>query len=395
MPRPTNILRVGLRVALVTLALSCKGKLEDATPATPATTAKLVTFNAAQVEHGGVKWAAVAATTEASMLEVPGQIVPNEDRMARLGAPARGRVLRVNVVLGDRVSAGQPLVTIQSPEASAARADYDKAVADLASSIASAKYARAARERAERLLVAKAIARQDVERAQADDDLARSALTRTEAEVEGERSNMAQLGVTTTGGAMVVSSPLAGVVLSREAVPGAVVEAGAPLVSIADPSSLVLDMHVPDRAAPGLVVGARVRFVVPAFPLDTFEARIRSIGSALEDSTRTLPIRATVASTKGRLRAAMFATAWIDAGDRRPVLSLPEGAIQMLDEKPVAFVAIPDGKGGATFERRDVQVGTTAAGRTQVVRGIKPGELVVSAGAFAVKSEFSRSKMAE
>ena len=70
-------------------------------------------------------------------------------------------------------------------------------------------------------------------------------------------------------------------------------------------------------------------------------------------------------------------------------------AVQLLDNRPVVFVARPDGKGGATFERRDVDTSASTGGQAQVVGGISPGEVVVVAGAFAVKSEFARAKMAQ
>ncbi len=387
--------RTGLGLSVIGSCLfsACKNDTKEAAADKPAA-ANAVSFNAAQVEHGGIKWEAVGSAVGASMLEVPAQVVPSEDRIARLGAPLRGRVVRVDVLIGQRVTSGQPLVTIQSQDAAAARADYDKAVAELASRRAAATYARTARERAERLLAAKAIARQDVERALADDELARAQLAQAEAEVERARSTISQLGVGSNGMA-VVSATLTGVVLSRDAVPGTVVEAGTPLVSITDPTSLDLDMNVPDRAASGLVIGARVRFAVPAFPSDTFEARVKSIGSALEESTRTLLMRAAVVSTKGKLRPAMFATAWVEGGDRRSMVTVPDGAVQLLDERPVAFVAIPDGKGGARFDKRELRVGATTSGRTQVLQGLSAGDVVVTTGAFAVKSEFSRSKMAK
>ncbi len=382
-------------VATVAWLASCGGNKQEAAAVSAAADPNVVSFSAAQVQHGGVRWEPVAASSGASVLEVPGQIVPNEDRTARLGAPGRGRVVRVHVQPGQRVTIGQQLVTLQSAEASAARADYDKAVAELDSRRAAATYARTARERAERLLTAKAISRQELERSQADDELARSSLAQAQAELQRARAAMQQMSVSAADGSTIVVAPLAGVVLSRDAVPGAVVEAGAPLVSVTDPSSLWLEVSVPDRAASGLITGARVRFVVPAFVGDTFEARVQSVGGALDPSTRTLPVRALVGNSAGRLRSAMFATAWIEGGERRATVSVPEDAVQMLDERPVVFIAVPDGKGGARFERRNVQLGGTVAGRAQLLQGVSAGDVVVTAGAFAVKSEFARSKMAK
>ena len=91
----------------------------------------------------------------------------------------------------------------------------------------------------------------------------------------------------------------------------------------------------------------------------------------------------------------MFATTWIESSERRQAVLVPESAVQLLDNRPVVFVARPDGTGGARFERRDVEVGATIGGQTQVLKGLMAGDTVVVEGAFAVKSEFARSKMAE
>jgi multidrug efflux pump subunit AcrA (membrane-fusion protein) len=92
-------------------------------------------------------------------LEVPGHLAAQEDRRARLGAPVEGRVLEARVRIEDRVTRRRPLVTLHSREASAAKAEFDKGTAALGSQRAQAAYARAARERAERLLAIKAAAK--------------------------------------------------------------------------------------------------------------------------------------------------------------------------------------------------------------------------------------------
>ena len=74
-------------------------------------------------------------------------------------------------------------------------------------------------------------------------------------------------------------------------------------------------------------------------------------------------------------------------------MSVPDGAMQLLDERPVVFVAIPDADGGARFERRDVEVGARSQADVQILRGLSPGDIVVIDGAFAVKAAFARSKM--
>jgi len=382
-------------VAVIAVLGGCSGGTPEPSqpPTTPPTDA--VELTAEQVATGGIRWAPVEVVDAAGVVEAPGQIVPNEDRTARLGAPAQGRVVAVHVSLGERVARGEPLVTLQSREAGAILADFRKALAEVESRRTAASFARIAKERADRLLAIQAISVQDAERARTEDEFAQAALAQAEAEAERARLAMEELGVDPASGRMVIRSPISGIVLSRDVAPGVVAEAGAPLVAVTDPSRLWLDVSVPDRVASSLALGSPVRFVVPAFPADTFEAKIEAIGGALDAATRLLPVRAVVDNADGRLRPAMFATVWVESGERRETVVVSEDAVQFLDGRPVVFVARADGVGGARFERREVEIGATVGGRTQIVRGIAPGDSVVVAGAFAVKSEFSRAKLVE
>jgi len=353
-----------------------------------------VAFTAAQVQHGKVRWEPVAMGTAAGTVTLPGQVVPNEDRTARLGAPASGRVIAMRVSPGDRVTRGQVLVTLVSPEAGMAQSDLSKATAALTSARAQATYARTARERAERLLALKAIPRQDYERAIADDAAAQATLAQTEAEVRRARSTAGQLG----GGAAVtgeiaVRSPLAGVVLARTAVPGTVVEAGAPLVVVTDPASLWLTVSAPEAMSGGFRRSGELRFSVPAYPGETFAARVDAVGAGLDPTTRTLPVRGLVTSGQARLKPEMLATVTVAGGAAVPAVLLPDEAVQLVDGRPVVFVATPDGKGGATFTLRPVETGSRAGGRVAVTRGLATGDVVVIAGSYAVKAELQKASM--
>jgi cobalt-zinc-cadmium efflux system membrane fusion protein len=87
----------------------------------------------------------------------------------------------------------------------------------------------------------------------------------------------------------------------------------------------------------------------------------------------------------------MFATVSVTVTEARRGVAVPEGAVQLLDETPVVFVAYPDARGGARFARRDVDVGARSRGLVHIVRGLEAGDVVVTDGAFAVKSEFARA----
>ena len=90
-----------------------------------------VTFTAEQIAHGGVKWAPVSMQSAADSVEVPGHLLPDEDRTARLSVSVRGRVTAVHANIGDAVTRGQVLVVLRSEDALSRRADLAKATAAL------------------------------------------------------------------------------------------------------------------------------------------------------------------------------------------------------------------------------------------------------------------------
>jgi cobalt-zinc-cadmium efflux system membrane fusion protein len=353
-----------------------------------------VTLTAAQIRHGGVVWQAVETGTAAAAVTVPGQLVPNEDRTARLGAPAGGRVIAVQVRPGDRVARGQLLVTLQSPEAGAAQSDLAKARAELSSRQAQAVYAKSARDRAERLLALRAIPRQDYERAVADDELARNAVAQAEAELTRARTSADQLGASASpSGEISLRAPLAGVVLARTAVPGTVIEPGAPLAVITDPATLWLTVNAPEALAGAFRPGGALRFAVPAYAGETFVAYVDAVGAGLDPGTRTLPVRARVDNRTGRLKPEMIATVTASGGPPIAATIVPDGAVQMLKGTPVVFLARPRPNGDAQFESREVEVGSRDGTRAAITRGLSAGDVVVTRGAFAVKAQFEKSTM--
>jgi cobalt-zinc-cadmium efflux system membrane fusion protein len=355
-----------------------------------------VNLTAAQIAHGGVHWEPVALGTVAPAATVPGQVIPNEDRTAQLGATVAGRVVAVAVRPGDRVRSGRILVTLQSPAAGMAQSDVTKAEAEVSSRRAQATYARSARERGERLLALKAIPRQDYDRAIADDELAGAALAQAEAELRRAKSTAQQIGADASAtGEIAIRSPFDGVVLARMAVPGTVVEAGAPLVVVTDPSSLWLSVNAPEKLASLFRVGGRLHFTVPAYPSDTFSARIEAVGAGLDPATRTLAVRGLVSTRDGRLKPEMLASVVVEGGNVAAAPWVPEDAVQLLDGRSVVFAVRPDGTGGAHFEPRHVELGARSGGRVAITRGLAAGDVVVTRGALAIKAQIKKGSMPE
>jgi membrane fusion protein, heavy metal efflux system len=353
-----------------------------------------ITLTAAQIEHGKIQWTPAAIGQSSTSAVIPGTIIPNENRTARLSAPAEGRITTVRVQPGDRVGRGQVLVSLLGPGAGSAQSDVSKAASQVVAMRAQAGYARAARDRAERLLTLKAIPRQDYERAIADDESAQASLAQALAEQRRAISSAEQLGAGgSVSGEMVLRSPLSGVVLTREAQPGAVVAAGTQLVSVTDPSSLWLQVNAPEKLASLFRVGGILHFSVPAYPADRFDARVTAVGAALDPSSRTLLVRATILNGNQKLKPEMLASVSVEGDGSSTVPVIPDDAIQLFDGRPAVFLVRPSSAGGATFVRRFVEIGSRTGSTVAVTRGLSAGELIVTTGAFSVKAELQKGSM--
>ena len=197
---------------------------------------------------------------------------------------------------------------------------------------------------------------QDVERARTDEKAAAAALAQAQAEIERASTALAFLDVDPTTGQIPLRSALSGVVLSRDAIAGAVVDAGATILVVTNPDSLWLQVAVPEPLAGTITPGAKIRFTVPAFVGEAFDARVHSLATAVDPNTRSVPVRAVIANRQRRLRPEMLATVHLDIGVPQEGVAVPDDAIQQVGERPVVFIAEPDGRGGARFTRRDIQV---------------------------------------
>jgi cobalt-zinc-cadmium efflux system membrane fusion protein len=235
----------------------------------------------------------------------------------------------------------------------------------------------------------------------ADDAQAQAMLAQANAELVRARTTANQLGGgANSAGEISVRSPLSGVVLARMVTAGAVVESGAPLVIVTDPSTLWLTVNAPETLVGAFRRGAELRFTVPAYPGQPFTARIDAVGAGLDPGTRTLPVRAVIANganslSQGRLKPEMLASVVAAGGPVVPAVLVPEGAVQTLEGNSVVFLATPDSAGGARFVARVVETGSRVGGQVAITKGLVDGDVVVVAGAFRVKAQLQAGSMPE
>lgn len=342
--------------------------------------AEELTLTTEEATTAGVKTQEIKAEALGETIVATATIQPNQDRMTRVAPRVEGRIISMPAKLGDRVGAGQTLATLDSVAVGEAHAGWVQAQAELR--IADSDF-----KRAESLIADEIIPRKDFLRAQAERDKAGAALRNS-----ADRLRLLGGWPRATGGGVSqfsVSAPFAGTVIEKKATLGGLASPSEPIFTIADLSRVWIQAALPESALAKVREGANARVTVPAYPSEAFNGRVTHIGAGVDKETRTVAARIEVPNADGRLKPEMFATATIAvAGDTRGVLSLPDEAIVLMAGQPTVFVY----EQGA-YVGRVVEPGERIGGRTVIKAGIKPGEQVVTAGAYALKARKQKSQL--
>ncbi len=185
-----------------------------------------------------------------------------------------------------------------------------------------------------------------------------------------------------------VPAPFSGNVVTRTATLGQTVAAGDPILTIVDSSVLFAQLSVFPSDLSRVALGAKVTVRVPGGDVPGVVERI---GEAADPKTRAVAVRVRISNPSQRLRPGLPVTATVSRSGVRTIV-VSSGAIQRLDGRTVVFVP---GETSREFVPRDVEIGESSDGKTQVIAGLRAGEKYVSRNAFLVKSQLLKSELAE
>ncbi len=339
-----------------------------------------LTLTSEEATRAGIKVEPIAQQATAGSVVVTASIQPDQDKIARVAPRTEARITSAPAKLGDRVRAGQALATLDSVSVGEAHATLALAQSELR--IADADF-----KRAESLVADEIIPRKDFLRAQAERDKAQASVRAASDRLRLLGGSANASGNSVSGFA--VTAPFAGTVIEKKATLGGLASPTEPMFTVADLSRVWIIADLPEAALSQVRIGANARVTVPSYPGETFTGRVSHIGAALNKETRTASARIEVANADGRLKPEMFATAAIEiAGALRNVMTLPDPAIVLMGGQSTVFVY----EQGA-YQMRVVQPGERMGGRTTVVAGLKPGEQVVTAGAYELKARAQKSQL--
>jgi membrane fusion protein, heavy metal efflux system len=342
----------------------------------------LVKLSAADIEAAGIELAAVQSGMIARRIIVPGTIRAPGDRIAHVAVRLSGIVAELRKNVGDPVAAGEILAILESREVANAKSEY------LAARVTN-ELQQEMLNRDTALSERKVIADQQLLRsrnvaanAKIANDIARQklfALGLTEKEIAGLQ-NVPDASLRRQE----IRSPIAGRVLERKAELGVVVgrdNLETELFVVADLDRTWAELAVsPEEVA--LVRVDQIVSVSARGIKDKAEGKVIYVSPIVDRNTHKVHVVAEINNKDGIWRPGFFVSAAIVFEKRSVSMSLPVGAVQTMEGRPVAFVRTAEG-----FQKRQVVLGQSDDRATQVVSGLRPDETIAVSNTFLLKAE--------
>ena len=396
---------------------------------------------AAQIET-----AEVVERPAVALLRVTGTVEANQQQTQQVTPLVAGRVERVNVALGDRVRAGAVLAVVSSPEVAemhgklheaetklalaeqnyqrvqraenrasvlAAKARLDEAEAtlkrtrriielgagagkDLVAAETAYKTAKAEYDYQSNISINREVqeARAEVETARVETLHLRNSLRALGAAIEEDRHGAVRHDTST----IALVAPVSGTVTERLVNAGAGIEAGKPLFTISNISTVWVIANVPEGQVGHLRAGTPADVRTASAEAGAISGKVTYIDPLLNEETRTARVRVEVANPGERLKVGMFVEVGFETGARpaggvaATEMVIPEAAVQRIGDRTVVFVP---GEEEGHFEVRDVEVGGVVDGYQRVIGGLTLGNRVVTKGSFTLKTQLLKSDMGE
>jgi len=341
--------------SLVSLA-ACKGGGASDADAAATETATVGTENIAVVTSGVLQ----------SGPTVSGNLTPEREAMIR--AQVGGSVLQTYADEGQRVNAGQTLARI---EAGGLQDVYLSARAGVTAASNSADVANRELARSEKLLAAGAIAERDMEQARRASISANAALADARARLATAQKQVGNTNVT---------SPMSGIVSERPISAGDVVQPGAAMFTVVDPSSMRLEGSVPSEQLNQVKIGAPVSFTVNGYPGRSFTGRVTRVNPTADPATRQVRVFISIPNAEGTLVGGLFANGRLAAQSRTGLVA-PATAVDSRSNTPAVYRI----KGGKV-ERVPVELGLKDEGSEtiEIVSGVAAGDTLLLGAAQGI-----------
>jgi len=331
-------------------AAACRSEsAAQAPPAMPPTPVALSVAQAAPVEDA-TEYVATLTSLQSTAVQ------PQVD----------GQITQIEVVSGQRVARGAPLMQIDARRQQAAVSSQQ---AELAARQAAVAFARQQAQRATELFTAGAISKQEQEQAATALQTADASLQALQAQVQQQQVQLRYFTVV---------APTAGIIGDVPVRVGHMVTSQTILTTIDQNGTLELHVDVPVERAAALRLGLPIHILSSDGSQELARTTANFISPHVDDQTQSVLVKAAVANGGGALRPAQYVRARI-VWKTTDALVVPVTAVLRINGQFFAFVA--EGAGGALVARqRPITVGPIAGQNYPILTGIKQGERVVTSG---------------
>ncbi|MEO8190081.1 MAG: efflux RND transporter periplasmic adaptor subunit [Acidobacteriota bacterium] len=374
-----------LFIVVLTIGCGKKATQKVSTTEPPKGPARL-TLKGEAAASAGIGIGTVETGPLDEILTLSGSLTYDENKVSKVGPRIGGRVSRILVDFGQSVRSGQVLAEIDSPELGQALADWRKARSGF--NVRQKDF-----ERARKLIDGKAISQGEFLSREGEFTVAKSEMENADSKLHLYGLSHSDLENLTRGGEVSskfpLKSPLAGKVIERQINPGEVVESGKPLFTIGNTQTLWLIAQLYEKDLARVKPGQLVDVSTDAYPNSIFKGTINYVGDQVETATRTVRARAIIPNPGGELKPGMFVEARLTVSSLEPVLKVPSSALQEIDKLPTVFVQVSPEQ----FEPRTVELGRIGRTSTEIRKGVKAGDRVVTEGSLTMKAQLLKSAL--
>jgi len=322
----------------------------------------------------GIEIGAVERRTLSELLRLPGEVVPDAYKSAKVAPRITAQIIKRHVRLGEHIQVGQPMVTLSGVEMAEAQgallvADQEwlrvKALGKDVISNRRYTEAQVMRQAAMAKVLAYGMIKTQVDRLLATGDASRAT------------------------GEFDLFAPIAGTVLLDDFVLGELIEPGRVIFEITDESTLWVEARTSASKISGVSIGMPVR--ISPDQIQWRDAAVVQIHHRLDEATRTQAIRVEFTNENDWLHPGQFVEVEIAAGSGHDVLAVPTDSVVLLKGANVIFRMEENDE----FHPEPVTVGATFGDWIEVVSGLEEGDVIATAGAFFLKSLVLKSELGE
>ncbi len=321
--------------------------------------------------HTHLVVAAVSDTATPNIMSFPGVVEADPSSTVNILPPLTGRLVALNVKLGDVVKKGQVIAIISSP--------------DLAQAVSDATKARDALDLANKALIRArgvngvgANATKDLEAAESNHNQAQAEFDRAQSRLNTLNANNAvhQESKASTTPTLTITAPIFGAITALNVGAGSYInDATAALMTISNLENVWVTANISEDSISNIHQGMAAETTLSAYPDLKLHGKVSSVSAVLDADTRRGKARIAFDNADDKLKPNMFATVNI-AVNQQKQLSVPQSALLMNNDNTTVFVEVRPN----VFVRRVVELGTEDENNVKITAGLASGDRIVVQG---------------